>query len=57
VDRVGWLLGAIIGVLAGIYLLGYGLDLPGYLSLGVGLGIGCAVTGSWLHDVMSRRAD
>jgi hypothetical protein len=57
VDRIGWLLGALVGILAGIYLLGYGLDLPGYLGLGLGLGIACAVTGSWLHDVMSRRPD
>jgi hypothetical protein len=54
-DRIGWLLGALVLVLSGIYLLGYGLDLPGYLALGVGLGVGCAVTGSWLHDVMTRR--
>ena len=56
-DRVGWLLGALVGVLAGIYLLGYGLDLPGYLALGVGVGVGCAVTGSWLRDLMAGRPD
>ncbi|HYM51571.1 MAG TPA: hypothetical protein VET65_13505 [Candidatus Limnocylindrales bacterium] len=53
-DRVGWVLAALVGVLAGIYLLGYGIDILGYLALGMGAGIGCAVTGSFLHDLMSR---
>ena len=49
-----WTLWAAVLILAGFYGLVHGLDPAGYLVIGVGLGIVCAVVGSLVHDALTR---
>ena len=52
--RLGWFVVAVILGLAGADLLVRGwLGWTGWFVAGVGLGIGCAVVGSLLHDALA----
>jgi hypothetical protein len=52
--RLVWALVALIAGLAGWLLLLNGvLGVSGYLVIGVGAGIGCAVLGSLAHDALA----
>ncbi len=55
-DRLAWGLLAVVLVLGGLYALGrLPADWVSYVMVGVGLGIGCAVAGSLLHDVLADK--
>lgn len=55
-DRLAWGLLALVLVLAGLYVLGrVPSDWVSYLMMGIGVGIGCAVAGSLLHDALAQR--
>ena len=52
--RVVWVLVALVLGLAGwLMLLNEVLGIAGYVLVGVGLGIGCAVVGSLAHDALA----
>jgi hypothetical protein len=52
--RLAWLIGGVILVLAGFDLLARGwLGSTGWFVAGIGIGIGCAVAGSLLHDALA----
>jgi hypothetical protein len=56
VDRLAWGLLAVVLVLAGFYVLELApAGWVSYLVIGVGVGIGCAVAGSLLHDALTGR--
>ena len=53
-SRVAWFLIAVVLALVGFDLLARGwLGWTGWLVAGVGLGIGCGVVGSLLHDALA----
>jgi len=54
-ERGLWALGALVLGLGGWYLLllGFAGGWIGYLVIGVGVGIGCAVIGSLAHDALA----
>ena len=55
-DRLAWGLLAVVLVLAGLYVLELvPADWVSYLIIGVGVGIGCAVAGSLLHDALAGK--
>ena len=52
--RLGWALVALVLGLAGwLMLLNEVLGITGYVVVGVGVGIGCAVVGSLAHDALA----
>jgi hypothetical protein len=52
--RLAWFMIAVVLVLVGFDLVGRGwLGWSGWLVAGVGLGIGCGVVGSLLHDALA----
>jgi hypothetical protein len=54
VDRLTWLVLALVLLLAGVYLHVHQLsEWLGYLVGGVGAGIGLALTGSVIHDAFN----
>lgn len=55
-DRLAWGLLAVVLVLAGLYVLDLvPTDWISYLVMGIGVGIGCAVAGSLLHDALTGK--
>lgn len=55
-DRLAWGLLAVVLVLAGLYVLDLvPADWISYLVMGIGVGIGCAVVGSLLHDALAGK--
>jgi hypothetical protein len=55
-DRLAWGLLAVVLVLAGLYVLDLvPTEWVSYLVMGIGVGIGCAVTGSLLHDILAGK--
>jgi len=53
-SRVAWFLIAVVLALVGFDLLARGwLGWTGWLVAGIGLGIGCGVVGSLLHDALA----
>ena len=54
--RLLWALAAVIVCLTGYYLTLYdAVAWGGFVVLGIGLGIGAAVLGSLVHDVLARN--
>ncbi len=52
--RLVWFIGAVVLALIGFDLLARGwLGWTGWFLAGVGLGVGCAVIGSLLHDALA----
>ena len=52
--RLVWALVALVlGLLGWLMLLDEVLGIAGYVLVGVGVGIGCAVVGSLAHDVLA----
>jgi hypothetical protein len=52
--RLVWALVALVlGLLGWLMLLDEVLDIAGYVLVGVGVGIGCAVVGSLAHDALA----
>lgn len=52
--RLIWTLVAIVlGLLGWLLLLNEVLGMAGFLVIGVGVGIGCAVVGSLAHDALA----
>jgi hypothetical protein len=58
VDRLTWLVVAIVLVLAGVYLhLHLVADWLSYLVCGVGAGIGIALAGTVIHDAFAGQRE
>jgi len=52
--RLVWALAALVLALLGwLMLINTALGISGYLVIGVGVGIGCAVIGSLAHDALA----
>jgi hypothetical protein len=52
--RLVWgLVGLILGLGGWLMLINGALGISGYVVLGVGVGIGCAVVGSLAHDALA----
>jgi hypothetical protein len=55
-DRLSWLLLALVLILAGIYLdMRLGGEWLAYLLAGIGAGIGLALLGSVIHDAVAGQ--
>jgi opacity protein-like surface antigen len=55
-DRLSWLLLALVLMLAGIYLdMRFGGEWLAYLLAGIGAGIGLALLGSVIHDAVAGQ--
>jgi len=55
-DRLGWLLLALVLLLAGLYLhLRLADEWLAYLLAGMGAGIGLALLGSLIHDALAGQ--
>jgi hypothetical protein len=55
-DRLSWLLLALVLMLAGIYLdMRLGGEWLAYLLAGIGAGIGLALLGSVIHDAVAGQ--
>jgi hypothetical protein len=56
--RLSWFLVAVVLALAGGDALIRGmLGWAGWFVVGIGLGIGCAVIGSWVHDALGSARE
>jgi hypothetical protein len=52
--RLVWALGALIlGLLGWLMLINDVFGMSGYVVVGIGVGIGCAVIGSLAHDALA----
>jgi hypothetical protein len=55
-DRLSWLLLAVVLLLAGVYLhVRLADEVLSYLIAGIGAGIGLALLGSIIHDVLAGQ--